>query len=174
MFAPGVAKIMVEFNSTSSLLATFVVSIYFIGYAFGPLVFAPLSEIYGRVYIYHGGNSTFVLVCVGAALSHSMGMLLALRFLMGIFGSAPTTVGIGSIIDVVDLEWRGRAVSIWAMGPLLGPCIGPVVGGYVVEYIGWRWVYWILAIMVRICKKEVQFTVLMCHREEGWASLGYC
>ncbi|EEU37540.1 uncharacterized protein NECHADRAFT_97619 [Fusarium vanettenii 77-13-4] len=147
MFAPGVAKIMVEFNSTSSLLATFVVSIYFIGYAFGPLVFAPLSEIYGRVYIYHGGNSAFVLVCVGAALSHSMGMLLALRFLMGIFGSAPTTVGVGSIIDVVDLEWRGRAVSIWAMGPLLGPCVGPVVGGYVVEYIGWRWVYWILAIM---------------------------
>ncbi|RSM11275.1 hypothetical protein CDV31_006827 [Fusarium ambrosium] len=147
MFAPGVAKIMVEFNSTSSLLATFVVSIYFIGYAFGPLVFAPLSEIYGRVYIYHGGNLAFVLVCVGAALSDSMGMLLAFRFLMGVFGSAPTTVGVGSIIDVVDLEWRGRAVSIWAMGPLLGPCVGPVVGGYVVEYIGWRWVYWILAIM---------------------------
>ena len=149
MFAPGVASIMAEFNSTSNLLATFVVSIYFLGYAFGPLVFAPISEIYGRVYLYHLGNFAFIIVCVGAAQSQNMGMLLASRLLMGVFGSAPTTVGVGSIIDIVTLEWRGRTLSLWAMGPLLGPCIGPAIGGYVTERLGWRWVYWILAIMVR-------------------------
>ncbi|KAI9150848.1 Efflux pump radE [Paramyrothecium foliicola] len=147
MFNPGIAKILIEFNTSSSITATFVVSIYFLGYAFGPLVFAPISEIYGRVYLYHLGNFSFVLVCVGAAMSNNMDTLLALRFLMGVFGSAPTTVGIGSIMDLIQLEWRGRAISIWAIGPLLGPCIGPVIGGYVVENLGWRWVYWILAIV---------------------------
>ncbi|KIL84558.1 hypothetical protein FAVG1_12083 [Fusarium avenaceum] len=147
MFAPGVAQLMAEFNSTSKLLATFVVSIYILGYAFGPLLWAPLSEIYGRVYMYHIGNSVFVILCIGAALSKSMGTLLTLRLFMGIFGSAPTTVGIGSIMDTVTLEWRGRILALWAMGPLLGPCIGPVIGGHITEGPGWRWVYWFLAIL---------------------------
>ncbi|KAF5002152.1 hypothetical protein FDECE_10714 [Fusarium decemcellulare] len=147
MFAPGVAQIMLEFDSHSPLLATFVVSIYFLGYAFGPLLFAPMSEIYGRVYLYHCGNVAFTAACIGAALSSDLGGLLVFRFLMGAAGSAPTTVGVGSIIDIVPLSQRGRAVSLWAMGPLLGPSIGPIIGGYLVEHAGWRWVFRLLAIM---------------------------
>jgi multidrug resistance protein len=150
MFAPGVAQLMAEFNSTSKLLATFVISIYILGYAFGPLLWAPLSEIYGRVYMYHIGNSVFVILCIGAALSKSLATLLTLRLFMGIFGSAPTTVGVGSIMDTVTLEWRGRILALWAMGPLLGPCIGPVIGGHITEGPGWRWVYWFLAILVKV------------------------
>ncbi|KAJ3544264.1 hypothetical protein NM208_g3146 [Fusarium decemcellulare] len=131
----------------SPLLATFVVSIYFLGYAFGPLLFAPMSEIYGRVYLYHCGNVAFTAACIGAALSSDLGGLLVFRFLMGAAGSAPTTVGVGSIIDIVPLSQRGRAVSLWAMGPLLGPSIGPIIGGYLVEHAGWRWVFRLLAIM---------------------------
>ena len=41
-------------------------------------------------------------------------------------------------------------MSAWAMGPLLGPCIGPLAGGYLIEAAGWRWVYWLVVIMVRI------------------------
>ncbi|KAF9872388.1 polyamine transporter 3 [Colletotrichum karsti] len=147
MFAPGVAKILVEFNTNSPMVATFVVSIYFLGFAFGPLVVAPLSEIYGRVYVYHVGNFAFTIFSIGAALSVDMEMLMAFRFIMGVVGSVPTTIGVGSIVDVMALEKRGRAISLWALGPLLGPCIGPVAGGYLIERVGWRWVYWLLAIM---------------------------
>ncbi|KAH8788467.1 major facilitator superfamily domain-containing protein [Diaporthe sp. PMI_573] len=147
MFAPGVSDIMAEFGTDSSLLATFVVSVYFLGFAFGPLVVAPMSEIHGRVYVYHSGNIAFTLLSVGAALSVNMNMLLAFRFLMGVVGSVPTTIGVGSIVDVMPLESRGRALSIWALGPLLGPSLGPVIGGVLIEKAGWRWVYWLLAIM---------------------------
>nr|XP_036586331.1 polyamine transporter 3 [Colletotrichum truncatum]KAF6796738.1 polyamine transporter 3 [Colletotrichum truncatum] len=147
MFAPGVPVILVEMNNNSSLVATFLVSIYFLGYAFGPLIVAPLSELYGRVYVYHVGNVTFTLFSIGAALSKNVSMLMAFRFLMGTVGSVPTTIGVGSIVDVMPAEKRGRALSFWTLGPLLGPCIGPVVGGYLIEAVGWRWVYWLLAIM---------------------------
>ncbi|RSL76568.1 hypothetical protein CEP51_009856 [Fusarium floridanum] len=109
MFAPGVPQLMDEFNTNSNELATFVVSIYMFGYAFGPLVFAPLSEIYGRLYLYNIGNVFFILFCVGAALSTSIDMLMVFRFLMGVVGSIPTTTGVGSIVDTVALEYRGRA-----------------------------------------------------------------
>ncbi len=49
MFAPGVPNLMAEFGSTNIELGTFVVSIYVLGFASGPMVLAPLSELYGRM-----------------------------------------------------------------------------------------------------------------------------
>ena len=43
MFAPGVPVIMADFHNTSNTFATFVVSIFVLGFAAGPLVLAPLS-----------------------------------------------------------------------------------------------------------------------------------
>ncbi|ETS86817.1 hypothetical protein PFICI_00645 [Pestalotiopsis fici W106-1] len=147
MFAPGIPSIMVEFRSTSSITATFLLSIYVLGFAFGPLLAAPLSEIYGRRLLYVAGNVLFAIFTMGVALSNGLGMLLAFRFLMGLAGSVPLTIGSGSIADMMPVEMRGRALSAWAMGPLLGPCIGPVAGGYLIRAAGWRWVYWLLLIL---------------------------
>lgn len=148
MFAPGIPKIMVEFHETSSTTATFVLSVYILGFAFGPLLIAPMSEIYGRSPLYNVGNALFIIFSVGAALSNSIGMLMAFRFLMGLAGAVPITIGSGSIADIMPVSMRGRAMSVWALGPLLGPCIGPVAGGYMIAAIGWRWVYWLMAILV--------------------------
>ncbi|KAI0141281.1 polyamine transporter 3 [Pestalotiopsis sp. NC0098] len=147
MFAPGIPSIMVEFRSTSSITATFILSIYILGFAFGPLLAAPLSEVYGRRPLYVAGNILFALFTIGVALSNSIGMLLAFRLLMGLAGSVPLTIGSGSIADMMPVEMRGRAMAAWAMGPLLGPCIGPVAGGYLIRGAGWRWVYWLLLIL---------------------------
>lgn len=154
MFAPGIPKIMVEFNSSSSTTATFVLSVYILGFAFGPLLIAPLSEIYGRVPLYNLGNLLFTIFTVGAALSTNMGMLMAFRLLMGLAGAVPITIGSGTIADIMPVEKRGRAMSAWALGPLLGPCVGPVAGGYLIEAAGWRWVYWLITILVCLCLRS--------------------
>ncbi len=147
MFAPGIQAIMIEFHSSSSITATFLVSIYILGFAFGPLVVAPLSETFGRAVLYQWGNILFTVFSVGAALANSIGMLMAFRFLMGLAGAVPITIGSGSIADIMPVEKRGRAMSAWALGPLLGPCIGPVAGGYLIAAAGWRWVYWLIVIL---------------------------
>ncbi|OTA59264.1 MFS general substrate transporter [Hypoxylon sp. EC38] len=147
MFAPGIPGIMVEFHERSSTVATFLVSVYILGFAFGPLLIAPLSEILGRRPLYIVGNILFVCFTVGAALSKSIGMLMAFRLLMGLSGAVPVTIGSGSIADIMPVEKRGRAMSAWALGPLLGPCIGPIAGGYLIEAAGWRWVYWLIVIL---------------------------
>ncbi|KAI1141898.1 MFS general substrate transporter [Hypoxylon sp. FL0543] len=147
MFAPGIPGIMIEFQEKSSTVATFLVSVYILGFAFGPLLIAPLSEILGRRPLYIFGNVLFVCFSVGAALSKSIGMLMAFRLLMGLAGSVPITIGSGSIADVMPVEKRGRAMSAWALGPLLGPCVGPIAGGYLIQAAGWRWVYWLIVIL---------------------------
>lgn len=148
MFTPGVPKVMEEFHSDNLELGSFVVSVYVLGYAFGPLIIAPMSELYGRLVIYHTCNVLFVILTVACAVSSNFNMLIGFRFLEGTFGSCPLTIGGGTIADMIVQEKRGAVMAIWALGPLMGPVIGPVAGGYVTQSIGWRWVFWIIAIVV--------------------------
>ena len=60
MFAPGVPDLMEEFGSSSTLFGSLVVSVYVLGFAAGPMVFAPLSEMYGRTVVYHTCNVGFI------------------------------------------------------------------------------------------------------------------
>lgn len=145
MFAPGVPEVMDTFDTHSNILAAFVVSVYILGFAVGPLVVAPLSEMYGRLPLYLISNTMFVTFTIACAVSSSMGMLIGFRFLQGCFGAAPITIGGGTIADLMPVERRGGAIAIWAMGPLIGPVIGPIVGGFLTEAKGWRWIFWAIA-----------------------------
>jgi len=150
MFAPGIPDVMSEFHSTNTQLASFVVSVYVLGYAFGPLIIAPFSELYGRLIVYHVCNVMFVVFTIACAVSSNLNMLIGFRFLEGTFGSCPLTIGGGTIADIIPQEKRGGFMAIWALGPLLGPVIGPVIGGYLSQAKGWRWVFWLIAIIVSI------------------------
>lgn len=150
MMAPGVPQIMEDFGSSNNTEATFVVSIFVLGFAFGPLFLAPLSELYGRIPIYHICNTLFVIFSACCAVSTGVSMLMAFRFLSGVAGVAVITCGSGSIADMMPPEQRGRAMSLWSLGPLVGPVIGPVCAGFLVEAKGWRWVFWVITILVSI------------------------
>ncbi|OAA73402.1 Major facilitator superfamily domain, general substrate transporter [Cordyceps fumosorosea ARSEF 2679] len=145
MFAPGVPNLMREFHSSSEELAAFCVSVYILGFAAGPMLFAPLSELYGRTRIYHVANIGFIAFLIGCALAPSLKALIVFRFLSGVFGSCPVTNGGGSISDMITQRNRGAAMAGFSVGPLLGPIIGPVVGGVVADKLSWRWVFWVLA-----------------------------
>lgn len=148
MVAPGVPQVMTEFKSDNIELASFVVSVYILGYACGPMVIAPMSELYGRLPVYHVCNVLFVVFTIACAVSSNLNMLIAWRFFEGLFGSSPLTIGGGTIADMVIQEKRGGMMAIFAMGPLMGPVIGPVAGGYLAQAKGWRWVFWLIAIVV--------------------------
>ncbi|KUI70582.1 hypothetical protein VM1G_05710 [Cytospora mali] len=147
IFAPGIPDLMRDFHSDSNELAAFVVSVYVLGFAFGPLIIAPMSEIYGRTIVYHVCNTAFLAFLVGCALAPSLNSLVVFRLLSGIFGACPLTNGAGSIADMVNQEHRAVAMSMFSIGPLLGPIIGPVAGGFLTASLGWRWVFWILLIV---------------------------
>ena len=138
MFAPGVPQAMLEFHSTNANLETFVVSIFVLGFAIGPLVVGPLAEIYGRKPVYIGSIFLFGIFTVACGLSTSLGMLLAFRFLAGCAGTTPITLGGATIGDAFPPDKRGGAMALWGLGPLLGPILGPVIGGYLAQAKGWR------------------------------------
>ena len=145
-FAPGVPQLMEEFGSDSSLLSGFVVSVYVLGFAVGPLVIAPMSEMFGRLPLYHICGTLFAIWTIACALARTLDELIVFRFFAGCFGAAPLALGGGTIADLASAEWRATAMAIWTLGPTIGPVIGPVAGGFICENLGWRWNFWIIAI----------------------------
>jgi MFS family permease len=121
---------MDECNEDSSELSSFVVSVYLLGFCFGPLLMAPLSEIYGRLITYQVSNICFLAFLISCAVAPSLGSLVAFRFLCGFFGGTPVTNGGGTVADVVAPHQRGTGMSAFTMGTLLGSIVGPLAGGY--------------------------------------------
>jgi len=148
VFAPGVPQLMRENHSHNTTLATLVVTIYVLGLATGPLFFGPLSELYGRLIIQHIGNIGFIAFTIACAVSPNLTVLIVMRLLQGIFAAVPLTNGGGVIADTVRQEERGLALAMFTLGLLAGPVIGPVVGGFLTAAKGWRWSFWICAILV--------------------------
>ena len=75
--------------------------------------------------------------------------LIGMRLLQGIFAAVPLTNGGAIVADMVRQEERGFAMAMLTLGVLMGPVIGPVTGGFLAAAKGWRWVFWIIAIVVR-------------------------
>lgn len=115
-------------GSSGSSLAPLVVSGYFLGFVAGPLSLAPLSERFGRRPVYTACSAGFVALHAASGAAPSLGALLALRFLAGVFGACPLVVGGGTIADVVPRARRGPVMAAFSMGPLLGPVVGPIAG----------------------------------------------
>ena len=121
MLAPAVPDVMKSLHSDNAELQSFVVSIYVIGFVVGPLVVAPLSELFGRAIVYHVSNVVFLGATIGCALSTNVGMFLAFRLLCGCAGAAPLALGGGSISDIMEPERMGTAMAVWGLGSLVPP-----------------------------------------------------
>ncbi|KAF7557269.1 hypothetical protein G7Z17_g806 [Cylindrodendrum hubeiense] len=147
MFAPGAQQLADEFRVTDSTVEAMTVSLYVLGFALGPIILAPLSELYGRLIIYHFCNIAYFAFTIGCAFSTDVGMFLAFRIICGCAASGPMSIGGGTVADITPQEQRGKAMALFAMGPLIGPVIGPIMGGFVSENVGWRWTFRIIMIL---------------------------
>ncbi|KEF63648.1 uncharacterized protein A1O9_01626 [Exophiala aquamarina CBS 119918] len=144
-FSGGVKQVIDEFHCSQEV-ATLGISLFVLGFALGPLIWAPCSELYGRQVLFFGTYAMLTIFNGAAAGSNSITTLLVLRFLAGTFGSSPLTNAGGVIADMFQANERGLALSIFAAAPFLGPVIGPIVGGFSSQALGFRFLEGLMAI----------------------------
>jgi multidrug resistance protein len=125
----------------------------------GPMMFAPLSEIFGRRVIYGTTLLLAVIFIIPCALAPNIQTLLVCRALDGIAFSAPMTLVGGTLADLWRTEERGVPMAAFSAAPFLGPAIGPLVGGFLSDAAGWRWLYYIQLIMAGVVYILITFTV---------------
>ncbi|EXJ77487.1 hypothetical protein A1O3_09713 [Capronia epimyces CBS 606.96] len=112
-------------------VAILTCSIMVCGFAVGPLLWSPLSEIIGRRPVYIISLALYTIFNIPCALSPNIGGLLACRFLCGVFSSSGLSLAGGTIADIWNLEERGMAIAYFAAAPYCGPVIGPIVCGWI-------------------------------------------
>ncbi|RMD39823.1 hypothetical protein DV735_g5305, partial [Chaetothyriales sp. CBS 134920] len=134
----------------STTVATLGVTTFLLGFASGPLVFAPLSEV-GRNIIFRLVLGLFVLFQIGCALAPNIASMIVFRFLTGFFGSPTVTNSGGSLTDIWPQENRSVPLALFSAASFLGPVIAPTVGGFICQYTSWRWIFWVVLILGGIC-----------------------
>ncbi|KAK2728273.1 MFS multidrug transporter [Colletotrichum kahawae] len=142
MVAPALEATAHDLTIPSAFEQILVLSIFVLAYALGPLIWGPLSELYGRIIILQLTTLLYMAFNLGCGLATTKAQLIAFRFLAGFGGSAPMAVGGAVFADLFNAEERGRAISIYSLAPLLGPAIGPIAGGFITQETTWRWIFY--------------------------------
>jgi MFS family permease len=116
IFAPGASQAMHDLGAQSEIYKSLSITISVVGLAIGPLISAPLSELYGRTPLMHISNFAFLVAAIVCAVSNSVPLLLTFRLLMG---ASTISLGGGYVADMMEPEERGRALNVWTLGPVL-------------------------------------------------------
>ncbi|KAJ9215579.1 hypothetical protein DTO166G4_2949 [Paecilomyces variotii] len=131
----------------STEVTTLGTSLVVFGFAVGPLIWGPMSELYGRMPPLFFGYAVFAIFQIPVAVAQNLQTIMVCRFFVGVFGCAPLAVIGGALADFWDPVDRGVAVAFFSAATFGGPTAGPIVGGFIVSsHLGWRWTAWITLI----------------------------
>ncbi|WP_404331331.1 MDR family MFS transporter [Mesobacillus maritimus] len=122
---------------------SWVFSAYLLMNAVTVLIYGKLADLFGRKPILIFGISIFLIGSILCGLATSMELLIAYRLIQGFGAGAVTPVATTIIGDIYTKEERakiqGYLSSVWGISAVSGPAIG----GLLVEYVSWRYVFWI-------------------------------
>ncbi|KAI7217711.1 MFS transporter [Hortaea werneckii] len=124
--------------------AGLVITLFLLGYCAGPLIWAPLSEFYGRRWIFYGTFLCYFAFNFLCAFTPNFGGLLVGRFLTGTFASAALSNAPGVLADIWGPIERGNAMALFSMMTFIGPALGPVISGFLELKKDWRWNFYVL------------------------------
>ncbi|RMD41440.1 hypothetical protein DV735_g3701, partial [Chaetothyriales sp. CBS 134920] len=129
-------------------VTTLGTSLFVLGFAFGPLIWGPASELKGRKLPIMIAEFGFICFCFASATSKDIQTLMICRFWNGIFGSCPLSVVASVFADMYNNTHRGIAIVVFAAMVFMGPMFGPFIGGFINKsYLHWRWNLYLPAIM---------------------------
>lgn len=147
IFSAATMVVSREYNvgNEVGLLGT---TFYVLGFAFGPSLWAPLSELKGRRLPLLISMFGFSVFSIGCATGKDIQTILLCRFFSGFFGACPLAVVAAVFSDMFDNRTRGTAITLFSMSVFSGPLLAPFIGGYIVEsHLGWRWTEYLPTIM---------------------------
>ncbi|KAL9027731.1 MAG: hypothetical protein Q9196_003788 [Gyalolechia fulgens] len=131
------------FHVTSQAQLVLPISLFLVGYVLGPVVFAPLSETYGRRIIMVSTFALFNIFTLACAVAPNWPFFLVFRLLCGITASSAIAVVGGLFADIYnDPTSRGRAMAFFMAATACGPQLAPIISGYI-SVVTWRWAFWV-------------------------------
>lgn len=102
-----------------------------------------LADLYGRKPVMFAGIALFLAGASLCGLAGSMNQLILFRAVQGIGAGAIQPVALTIVGDLFDVHQRARVQGLLAAMWGFAGLVGPVLGGFIVQYLSWRWIFYI-------------------------------
>ncbi|KAI1826621.1 MFS transporter [Xylaria intraflava] len=148
IFSAGTEQVSAEFH-VSSTTATAGTSLLVFGFALGPLLWAPLCEVYGRKWTAIAPYFISAAFAFGTGAAKDIQTVLITRFFAGVFGSGPISITGGAIVDIWHPPQLGLPLICYGITIAAAPTLGPIIGGaFIASGAGWRWTQYLTGILM--------------------------
>lgn len=121
---------------------SWVITIYMLTSTISTIIFGKLSDIYGRKKFLLFGISVFLVGSFLTGLSGNIFQMIIFRGIQGIGGGMLMSITLTAIGDLYPPEerakWTGTMMAIFGLSSILGP----VLGGVLVDFVAWKWLFW--------------------------------
>lgn len=145
MYLPALPSIGKDLAAETGVVQLSLLA-FFISFAIFQLVYGPLSDMWGRKAPLYLGIGLFALASIGCALATDIETLIAFRFLQGIGGAAGMVIPRAIVRDMHTGVQAARLMSLLMLVFSISPILAPLTGSAVIEFYGWRGVFY--AVMI--------------------------
>ncbi|KAF2773952.1 MFS general substrate transporter [Teratosphaeria nubilosa] len=150
ILAAGFKQVSVDYGVAESSVAL-TTGLYMLGLGLGSVVLSPTAILFGKRPVYLGAAICFVLSSVWCALSPNFTSLILARIFMGLSVSSVECLPSASIAEIYFLHEKAYRLGIYTMLLLGGKNLIPLVSAAIIQSLGWRWTFWVVAIVVGFC-----------------------
>ncbi|KAN0087379.1 Major facilitator superfamily domain containing protein [Elaphomyces granulatus] len=145
IYYPAMLTLARDLN-TSLTNINLTITTYMIFQGVAPTIVGGISDRMGRRPAYFISFTLFIAANVGLALQTNFVALLILRCVQSCGSSGTTALSSAVVSDVATRQQRGSYIGLAAPGSPMGPALGPLIGGLLNQFLGWRSIFWFLAI----------------------------
>ncbi len=145
MYLPALPSIGQDLGAENNIVQLSLLA-FFISFALSQLVYGPLSDMWGRKAPLYLGIGLFAAASIGCALATDIETLIAFRFLQGIGGAAGMVIPRAIVRDMHTGVQAARLMSLLMLVFSISPILAPLTGSAVIEFYGWRGVFWAVTI----------------------------
>lgn len=144
LYLPALPNVM-EVLHTNQAMVNLSLSLFFVFFALGILIWGPVSEKYGRKPILLIGLFLYVVGSIGCALAASAEQLILARVFQAFGGGASGAVATAMVKDMFSGRRRESVLAIVMAMVIVAPVVAPVIGAIILKYVSWRAIFWVLA-----------------------------
>jgi DHA1 family bicyclomycin/chloramphenicol resistance-like MFS transporter len=137
MSLPAIPAMVFDFATTMSK-GQQIVGLFMAGLALGQLPAGVLSDRLGRMPVIYAGVGLFTAAGIASALSTSIELMLAARFIQGMAASAGIVVTRAIVRDIASGVEAARLLTVMVMIFTAAPMLAPMAGALLVTTLGWR------------------------------------
>ena len=146
MYLPALPVIAVDLHGTAGDIQL-TLSAFMIAFGLGQIFYGPMGDRFGRRPVILGGLVVYMLTSIGCAFAAEAGHLVLLRFLQGLAACGGVVLARTMVRDLAEKDQAARAMSLMMACTSIAPMLAPLIGGQVLWFLGWRAIFWVLAMI---------------------------